>query len=179
MKIMKQFIEKSNIKFDNIKIKEVYDSLPPDILKRDQISITKRFDEDSYDDGEGGLHLNKTNYDEFPSDFDWNKLNSFFNETYIEYVLKKLDNLGYRIGRSRFMKMPPRKAYSYHCDFTNRIHIPIYTNKLCFFVDENLKQFWMDEEGIVYFANTTKYHSAINISNENRLHLVLAYERKY
>ena len=67
---------------------------------------------------------------------------------------------------------PENRAYSYHVDRTKRIHIPLRTNEDCMFIVEN-NLYKMPEEGQAYMLDTTNRHTALNLSWENRVHLVL------
>lgn len=73
--------------------------------------------------------------------------------------------------RSRLMKMKPKTCYSYHWDPTKRMHIPIITNENNFFViDDEVSRYPAD--GSYYLIDTTKKHTFVNASFENRLHIV-------
>ena len=69
------------------------------------------------------------------------------------------------------MNLKPKRCYTYHYDLTKRFHIPIKTNDKCFFiVDKEVIQFPAD--GNHYILDTTKNHTAINASKEDRIHLI-------
>ena len=67
--------------------------------------------------------------------------------------------------------MRPYQCYSYHRDQTKRLHIPIITNDKCFLVvdDEVVRT---PIEGNSYVIDTTKIHTAVNASFEDRIHLI-------
>ena len=73
--------------------------------------------------------------------------------------------------RTRVMNMAPRTCYTYHTDPTGRFHIPLITNENCFFIidDEVVR---LPANGEIYFIDTTKKHTFVNASSENRIHIV-------
>lgn len=87
----------------------------------------------------------------------------------IPYTNSVIESLG--MFRSRVMKMKPKTCYSYHIDATKRIHIPLITNENCFFVieDEIVR---LPANGNSYVIDTTKKHTFVNASFEERIHLV-------
>jgi hypothetical protein len=93
-------------------------------------------------------------------------LNPYFKGTIFEELIQK-----YKITRTRFMWLKPSCCYSMHKDDTARIHIPIVTNEQCYFVFRDKGCFNLST-GNVYLVDTTQTHSAMNCSNEWRLHLL-------
>jgi hypothetical protein len=87
----------------------------------------------------------------------------------LEYTNSIIEMLG--MYRTRIMKMKPKTCYSYHQDPTQRIHIPIHTNENCFMVIED-KCYWYPADGNYYLADTTKKHTFVNASREERIHIV-------
>lgn len=85
------------------------------------------------------------------------------------YTNQILTDLG--MYRSRVMKMRDRTCYSYHVDPTGRIHIPLKTNENCFFVIED-EVVRLPANGSSYFIDTTKKHTFVNASFEERVHIV-------
>ena len=85
---------------------------------------------------------------------------------YVTFTLKKLN-----MTRTRVMKMAPKTCYSYHQDPSKRIHIPLITNEKCFFVvaDEVIR---LPADGNYYVIDTTKLHTFVNASFEDRIHIV-------
>ena len=73
--------------------------------------------------------------------------------------------------RTRIMRMSRKSCYSYHCDPTKRIHIPLITNKNCFMVIED-EVFRYPANGNYYIVDTTKMHTFVNASKEERIHIV-------
>ena len=69
------------------------------------------------------------------------------------------------------MRLKSKECYTYHWDHLKRIHIPLITNEKCFFiVDNKLSQ--LPADGNYHMVDTTKMHTAINASWEDRLHIV-------
>ena len=89
-----------------------------------------------------------------------------FNLPYTNSILKSLN-----MHRTRVMIMQPKTCYTYHLDLTKRIHIPLITNDKCFFVIED-KIVRYPADGNYYVVDTTKMHTAINASLEERIHIV-------
>jgi len=79
--------------------------------------------------------------------------------------------LQYRLYNSALLYRGSGTCYSYHRDHGPRIHIPIYTNDKNFFVIQD-EVFRLPADGSVYFVDTTKIHTFVNASADNRLHLV-------
>lgn len=149
-------------KYDYKELLKIYDSL---IKKHPQIHISS-IDGKTYWYESGDLNKYKLDQNDFV------KVNTFFKGTYVETVYKELDKC-YNICRGRFMTLSPEnRAYSYHVDRTKRIHIPLRTNEDCMFIVEN-NLYKMPEEGQAYMLDTTNRHTALNLSWENRVHLVL------
>ena len=125
-----------------------------------------------------GLQGTKDNLDPFASVGNMNKWNHDYDETdfvvpifdlpYINSIMKDL-----KMFRTRVLILRPYECYSYHRDYTKRIHIPVITNKSSFIVeDRQLKH--LPADGNYYVVDTTKMHTALNGSrnNEDRLHIV-------
>jgi hypothetical protein len=96
-------------------------------------------------------------------------LNPLFKGTVFEDIIKE-----YNLYRTRLMWIEPKTCYSLHKDTTQRIHIPIVTNKNCMFLfpDEPLIHLPI---GLVYSVDTRKTHTFCNFSNYARLHLLGCY----
>ena len=87
----------------------------------------------------------------------------------IPYTNSVLSELG--MYRTRLMNMKPKTCYSYHWDPTKRMHIPLLTNENNFFVIyDEISRYPAD--GSYYLIDTTKKHTFVNASFENRLHIV-------
>lgn len=98
-----------------------------------------------------------------------------FPETYYKYPLwnaptinKYLDKYG--LVRTRIMKSNPKTCLSWHVDMSQRVHIPLFTNKKCFMViDDVVHRMPVDK---IYLVDTTQPHTAVNASFEPRAHIV-------
>ena len=100
---------------------------------------------------------------------DFSVLCSAFKNTEFEIVYNKLKQ-HYKLGRVRLMKSKPKTCLSWHTDSNIRIHYPIKTQPGCFMVIDNevkhLPQYtW-------WLTNTFPFHTAVNASKEDRIHLV-------
>ena len=85
------------------------------------------------------------------------------------YTNTIIKNLG--MYRTRIMNLSPKTCYTYHRDYTQRMHIPLITNDSCFFViDDEVSRYPAD--GSHYLINTTKRHTFVNASMEHRIHIV-------
>lgn len=87
----------------------------------------------------------------------------------LPYTNQVIRDLG--MYRTRVMKMDPKTCYTYHQDYTRRMHIPLVTNENCFFVvdDEVIRT---PADGNHYLIDTTKKHTFVNASLEERIHIV-------
>lgn len=85
---------------------------------------------------------------------------------YTNSIIKQLG-----MFRTRIMRLRPYQCYSYHIDPTQRMHIPLITNPHCFMIiDDVLYRYPAD--GNHYLVDTTKIHTFINASLEDRIHIV-------
>ena len=91
-------------------------------------------------------------------------------ETYLKNVYDVLSK-HFKLGRIRILKLGSRTSLSFHRDPEARIHIPIITNPGALMVVDN-EAFHMPADGTAYFVDTTKYHTALNGGNVERIHLV-------
>lgn len=90
----------------------------------------------------------------------------FSELTYTNQVLEQLN-----VYRARVMRMKPKTCYSYHRDYTRRLHIPLITNNKCFFIIDD-EVFRYPADGNFYIADTQKLHTFVNASFEERIHIV-------
>jgi hypothetical protein len=89
-----------------------------------------------------------------------------FDTPYLNSIIKK-----HNLYRVRLMKLKPSNCYFYHQDWSKRFHIPIKTNDKCFFILDG-EVIHLKADGSCYLIDTTKKHTALNGSREDRLHLV-------
>ena len=79
-----------------------------------------------------------------------------------------------KMYRTRVMRLRPKTCYSYHVDLTKRIHIPLITNNDCFMIiNDELYRYPAD--GNYYITDTTKKHTFVNTSHDDRIHIVGCY----
>jgi hypothetical protein len=104
-------------------------------------------------------------------DVESTELNQFYQGTIIEEIVNK-----FSLTRTRWMWVGPYACYSIHQDSSSRIHIPLVTNKDCYFLFPHV-DFFHFEPGHVYWADTTLPHTFINCSDQHRLHLVGSVDR--
>ena len=89
-----------------------------------------------------------------------------FDIPYINSIIKE-----HNLYRVRLMRLKSKTCYSYHQDQGKRFHIPLITNDNCFFVvDDKIVRYPAD--GNYYIVDTTKKHTAVNASWEDRIHLI-------
>ena len=123
-----------------------------------QISLQTIKGETDYNYGTGRLD----NLEHKEKDF----IVPLFDMPYTNSIIKDLG-----MYRTRVMRMHSKTCYSYHQDTTMRIHIPLITNDKCFIViDDEVIRYPAD--GNHYVVDTTKMHTAVNASWEERIHIV-------
>lgn len=96
----------------------------------------------------------------------YNLINPIISNTLFEKIILK-----FQLVRSRFLYLGPSSNYSMHRDLTSRIHLPIITNEQCFIVFKEGGVYHL-QQGKIYETDTTKFHTAINCSEQWRLHFV-------
>lgn len=89
-----------------------------------------------------------------------------FDIPYINSIISE-----HNLVRTRVMKMNRKTCYYWHNDHTKRLHIPVVTNPHCFLVFED-GLVHLPATGKAYEIDTTRYHSAMNASKEDRIHIV-------
>ena len=101
----------------------------------------------------------------------YDKLNTYFRGTYVDEVYNDLNDK-YGICRARFMRLTKlNRAYSYHQDWTPRIHIPLKTDRnSLFLVEDNVIK--MHNIGTTYKLDTRYRHTALNLGSADRIHMV-------
>lgn len=85
---------------------------------------------------------------------------------YTNNIIKQLG-----MFRTRIMRLHPYQCYSYHIDPTQRMHIPLITNENCFMIIEDTL-YRYPADGNHYLVDTTKIHTFVNASLEERIHIV-------
>jgi hypothetical protein len=100
---------------------------------------------------------------------EYTQLNPLFKGTVFENIIKE-----YNLYRTRLMWVEPKTCYSLHQDKSQRIHIPLVTNKNCMFLFPNEPLVHLPA-GYVYSVDTRKTHTFCNFSDHARLHLLGCY----
>lgn len=88
--------------------------------------------------------------------------------------IRKLEDVGFKVGRARFMLLRPRSCYSFHHDVTERIHLVIQPDPraVMLFLPNTILNIPCDSR--FHLVDTTRTHSAMNGGNNDRIHLVIA-----
>lgn len=89
-----------------------------------------------------------------------------FDMPYTNSILKE-----YKVYRARIMTLMPKSCYSYHRDYSKRLHIPLITNEKCFLIVDK-EVIHLPADGKVHIIDTTLQHTAVNASTEPRTHLI-------
>ena len=152
---------------------EEFSFLLKDKLVNNQVSLQKRYqtpNELELIEGCGSLTYNiiggkKIRKEVELKDIEFNQVVKLLENTYIKELIEK-----FKLFRTRLMCLKPKTCLTWHNDYSQRIHIPIVTNDKCFMVIENTKISL--KAGYAYQVDTTKMHTAINASLENRYHIV-------
>lgn len=154
-----------NLHFDVEKIVEVYQTVKGSVKESwdHQVSITSLSGTDLT---EGIGKLNDLSHPEK----DYGTLNYKFKNTYLEYLHNTLLET-FPVVRGRIMLLEGKTCYTYHRDPTWRLHVPVISSNDSIFVIED-KVYRMPTLGQVYLVNTRLFHSAINMKDEDRVHLV-------
>jgi hypothetical protein len=143
-----------------------YNRLEKDIVwleagNKKQSGLQYMIGEDMWIGATGKQNFNEKGYTE---------LNPLYYGTIFEEIINK-----YKLIRTRFMWVSPHTCYSMHQDSSPRIHIPIITNTECYFVfKKGIIQHM--PVGSAYYTDTRHFHTFMNCSSENRLHLIGAVE---
>ena len=89
-----------------------------------------------------------------------------FDIPYINSIIEE-----HKLYRVRIMRLKSKTCYSYHQDWDKRFHLPLITNDECFFIIEDIISRY-PADGNFYIIDTTKKHTAVNASLEDRIHLI-------
>jgi len=89
-----------------------------------------------------------------------------FDLPYTNSILKEN-----KVCRARVMRMKPKTCYTYHQDYTKRLHIPLITNESCFLIVDK-EVLHLPADGGIYIIDTTKFHTAVNASLKERIHII-------
>lgn len=166
--------KKSEWNFDKSLVeRDTYSIISKYGLRDGQLSLTHREKDKSLTDklyaGVGSLY-DTTNKRYRSLENEFSVFNDVFKDTYLYQMYKDIGN----VGRMRIMSMQGPKTYTVHRDFNIRYHFVVHTNPHCFFVFPDLNQICrIPNNGYVYEVDTTQYHTFVNGSRENRIHIVM------
>ena len=97
------------------------------------------------------------------------QLVSAFKNTSFEDMYNYLNNR-YLLGRVRVMISKPKTCLSWHKDFHRRIHYPMKTQEGCLMIiQDQVKHL---EQDSWHWTDTIHKHTAMNASQQDRIHLV-------
>lgn len=99
----------------------------------------------------------------------FSEIHEKYRNTYLESVLDELKIKTYRL---RWMILWGKGCYSFHRDWTRRLHIPVITNSQSFLIYKDAKEFFHLNTGKAYIVDTTQTHSAMNGNTTWRVHIV-------
>lgn len=113
--------------------------------------------------GEEQIRLSSDNLKNWP-------ICDVFKNTIFEEIFD-LVNCKYKTARIRFMKSKPNTAMNWHKDPIPRLHYPIQTQQGCLMVIED-EVYHLPLNKWTMAQTHTGFHTAINCSKQERIHLV-------
>lgn len=122
-------------------------------------------------DNAGNEKIILKEYSKKLTESDFTELCLQFKHTLFEEVYNLL-NTRFKLGRVRLMKSKPKSCLSWHVDNSVRLHFPIKTQNGCFMIIEDEVKHLKSNSW--HLTNTICYHTAVNASMEDRIHLVVA-----
>ena len=161
---------KLNLKFDIEKLKKDFQNIESKLINKGSSfrfpiqGVANR--NESYDSLVGHF------YGKEFSERDVNTILDIFNGTETEKSIIKI-NEHTNTCRARYLTMTPTAAYRMHVDSGWRLHIPIITNDNCFFFHKDEMPYYMEADGSCYIVSVDHMHTALNLSEENRTHIVM------
>ena len=75
--------------------------------------------------------------------------------------------------RARYLTMKTTQTYRMHTDTGWRLHIPIVTNEDCYFFHKGEMPYHMEADGSCYLVSVDHPHTAMNLSEQSRTHIVM------
>lgn len=97
---------------------------------------------------------------------DFNVLNTKPNWELTKFITEN------KLYRTRILKLIPKTCYTYHQDWSKRVHLAVITHPFCFMV-ENDQLVHIPADGHPYLLDTTQPHLALNGSKDcERIHIV-------
>lgn len=105
---------------------------------------------------------------------EFTEFNEQFKNTYFYDIYEFLHHrFKFKIGRVRLIKVPKQRCFSWHRDNEVRIHIPINTCYGAFFLFDDNTYIHFPADGGAWLVDTTRFHTSINTSQEDRIHLLI------
>lgn len=158
------------------------------IEKFKQICInTAQPNSDDYTQGTGSLVYDWDNHKKYLDENNHTNLyvpkkKEILNEDDFKFLCTRFENtafdklfsyfrLNFHVGRIRLMKLSPKTCLTWHKDDSIRIHLPLKTNSSNFIIIENTVNHL--ELNQWYKVDTAQFHTAMNASYEDRIHLVV------
>ncbi len=99
----------------------------------------------------------------------YNQLHPYYQNS---YIAKLGSILNLNIYRLRWMKLIGKSCYSFHGDWSKRLHIPIVTSPKSYILFQNPLELTQLESNNAYIVDTTRIHTAMNTGDEPRVHLI-------
>lgn len=83
-----------------------------------------------------------------------------------------LESLGPDIGEARLLPLGQTESYHAHRDPDDRYHLSIITSPYSYLADlEDMRLYHLPADGELWLMDTSKLHSAINLTGSQRVHL--------
>ena len=75
------------------------------------------------------------------------------------------------LTRTKLISIAPEYCYKVHTDWTDRIQMALVTDPSCYYIEEGIP-YYIPVDGYGYVTETTKPHTAVNASFNNRIHVI-------
>lgn len=115
---------------------------------------------------------NRVPFDPPIDQYGFRYMNDLVRGTILEEIYNTISK-EYKPSRYRLMLLKHKKCMSIHSDSTPRLHVPVYSNPNARLVIADVAHYLKDD-GSVYWADTTKPHTAFNGDHkQDRIHLLI------
>ena len=85
-----------------------------------------------------------------------------------------LNNIPYKIGEARLMKLDPGQCYRAHADIDDRYHLNLISNNECYLIDlTGQKLYPITSDNEIYKMDGSCIHTAVNFGSTPRVQLVI------
>lgn len=111
-------------------------------------------------------------FDKEYAESDVNSVLDIFSNTETENSVNTVSKYA-KTCRARYLTMISTQAYRMHIDSGWRLHIPIITNENCYFFHKGEMPYYMEADGSCYIVSVDHMHTAMNLSEERRTHIVM------